>query len=205
MFCTHSGAASLSGLMQRFFVKIANCFSLLFFLFSFFGVKLNLIWLIFCFKVLVIRGSPQYLSRQELVLVSIIMFTNKRPANISIDHHLCADKTIVSNWLWWGRAEGLHLSHSCQRVSDHKSMEYLKGCVGYFPFCIIWKILVSVCSRICSFSDMSVSPHLESKTSWFYFAYSLCIKCGQAAPAWWFKGAGSEWYRFLEVCLVQWK
>jgi len=47
---------------------------------------------------------------------------------------LDADKTFVSKWFWRGRAQQLYLSHPCERLSDNKSMQNLKGCVGYFPF-----------------------------------------------------------------------
>jgi len=47
---------------------------------------------------------------------------------------LDADKTFVSKWFWRGRAQELYLSHPCERLSDNKSMQNLKWCVGYFPF-----------------------------------------------------------------------
>lgn len=107
----------------------------------------------FVVKVLGSQGSPQFLSRQEFLfkvvswrLLEILIFMLRV-------HDRCSDKTVVSNWLWRGGAKELHFSNPCQRVSDYKSMQYLKGCVGYFPFCMLQRAssISCFCEKIFNF------------------------------------------------------
>jgi hypothetical protein len=108
---------------------VANTFSLFFFVF--FNDVINLSWPR-CWRLWEVNDFQA--GRTELFVVSSMNLCLPALLFFILVYVLDADKTFVSKWFWRGRAQELYLSHPCERLSDNKSMQNLKWCVGYFPF-----------------------------------------------------------------------